>query len=136
MEELFWMFSGTSRIAVVKESTAVPKSCATLGREGVAEQCRCNLHKECSQPHSLSQRQDGAPLPNRREEARLEVTHSCRCSGPSARNCCYSHSVGKRSPKTGAQLTLHPQKQLPCMGPNSISGLIPIFNAPSSSQTV
>lgn len=99
-------------------------------------QSRSNLHKESSQPTVSPIEKTVPPLPNRREEARLEVTHSCSCSGSSTRSCCYPCGVGKRSPKTGAQPPPHPQKWLRCLGPHSISGLMLSFNAPGSSQTV
>ena len=99
-------------------------------------QSRCNLHKESSQPTVSLIEKTVPPLPNRREEARLEVTHSCMCSRSSARSCCYPRGVRKRSPKTGAQLPPRPQKRLHCLGPHRISGLMLSFNALGSSQTV
>jgi len=99
-------------------------------------QSRCNFRKESSQPTVSLTEEMVPPLPNRREEARLEVTHSCRCSGSSARSCCYAHGVGKRSAETGAQLPPHPQKRLHCLGPRSTSGPMLSFNAPGSSQTI
>lgn len=98
-------------------------------------QSRCNLRKKSSQPTFSLTEETVPPLPNRREEARLEAAHSSGCSGSSARSCCYHCGMGKSSPKTGAQLPPPPQKQLHCLGPHGISGLMLSFNALGSSQT-
>lgn len=74
--------------------------------------------------HQLSL-QEEATSTSTREEAGLEVTHSCSCSGFRSSSCSYPCGVGKTSPK----LDPVPTSWLKSLGPHNSSGLTLSSNA-------
>lgn len=123
MEVLIWIFPGIVRNTVTKTEHGSHQKLSCFGyrsrRHGADAACIRN-----PPGHHLSPQEDITST-STREEAGLEVTHSCSCSGFGSSSCCYPCGVGK----TSLKLDPVPTSWLKSLGPHNSSGLTLSSNA-------